>query len=54
MSETGKPREFSGRAARQGDVVLRTPGRKAVFAVGLAGCVLLAVLLVLSTCMPEP
>lgn len=54
MSELGKPKEFSGRDARQGEVILRTPMRKAVFVAGLAGIVLLAVLLILSGCIPTP
>ena len=44
MSELKRQKEFSGRDARQGEIVLRTPMRKAIFIAGLAGCVLLAVL----------
>lgn len=54
MPELGKPREFSGGDARQGEIILRTPWRKAVFIAGLAGCVLLAVLLTLTACVPLP
>ena len=54
MTETGKPREFSGRDASQGHIVLRTPARKALFIAGLAGLVLLAVLLAVSACVPTP
>ena len=52
MPELDKAREFSGRNARQGDIILRTPARKAIFIAGLAGCVLLAVLLAVSACVP--
>lgn len=52
MSELGKPKEISGRDARQGEIVLRTPMRKAVFVAGLAGFVLLTVVAVLSGCIP--
>lgn len=54
MSETHRPREFSGREARQGHIVLRSPARKAVFVAGLAGIVILAALLTLSACVPTP
>lgn len=49
-----KQREFSGRDARQGYIVLRTPLRKAIFISGLAGIVVLAVLLALAGCIPIP
>lgn len=54
MPETGKPREFSGQDARQGFIVLRTPMRKAIFIAGLAGFVLLSVVVALSACVPTP
>ncbi|MEX4005899.1 MAG: peptide ABC transporter permease [Neoaquamicrobium sediminum] len=54
MSELKRQKEFSGRDARQGEIVLRTPMRKAIFIAGLAGCVLLAVLLAVSACVPTP
>jgi hypothetical protein len=38
-------REFSGRKARQGRIVLNTPLRRAVFAAGLAVAVLAAFIL---------
>jgi hypothetical protein len=37
-----KPRTFSGRDARQGEIILRTPLRRAIFIAGLAGIVILA------------
>ena len=37
-----EPRTFSGRAARQGDIVLRTPARRAIFIAGLVGIVIVA------------
>ncbi len=37
---------FSGRAARQGDIVLRTRARRAIFIAGLAGAVIVAALAV--------
>lgn len=54
MSELKRQREFPGRDARQGEIILRTPVRKAIFIAGLAGCVLLAVLLAVSGCVPTP
>lgn len=39
------PREFSGRKARQGRIVLNTPLRRAVFIVGLAIAVAAAFIL---------
>lgn len=54
MSELGKPKEFSGQDARQGEIILRTPMRKAIFVAGLAGIVLLSVVMVLSGCIPTP
>jgi hypothetical protein len=47
MPETEEGREFSGRDARQGEIILRTRWRRAVFVAGLAGIV---VLVVLTTC----
>ena len=32
-----EPRTFSGRDARQGDILLRTPLRRAIFIAGLVG-----------------
>ncbi len=43
--ERGRPREFSGKDTSQGEIILRTPLRKAIFIAGLAGIVLLAILL---------
>jgi hypothetical protein len=43
--ERDKPRVFSGKDARQGQIILRTPLRKAIFIAGLAGLALLAILL---------
>jgi hypothetical protein len=40
-----QPRTFSGRAARQGEIILRTPLRRAIFVAGLAGAVIIALLL---------
>ena len=37
-------REFSGRDARQGEIILRSRWQRAVFIAGLAGIVLLTVL----------
>lgn len=54
MSESNKPREFSGRDVRQGHIVLRTPLRKAIFFGGLAGIVVLSLLLALAGCVPTP
>jgi hypothetical protein len=42
MADKGKrPVELSGREVRQGEIILRTPLRKAIFIAGLAGFVLL-------------
>lgn len=38
-------REFSGKKVRQGEIILRTPLRKAIFIGGLAGLVVLSALL---------
>ncbi len=54
MSELKRQKEFSGRNTRQAEIILRTPVRKAIFIAGLAGCVLLAVLLAVSACVPTP
>ena len=54
MSELEKPREISGQDARQGEIILRTPMRKAIFIAGLAGIVLLAAVLTLASCLPTP
>jgi hypothetical protein len=40
-----RPRTFSGRDARQGEIVLRTPLRRAIFIAGLVGIVALAFVL---------
>ena len=37
-----KRTEISGRDSRQGEIILRTPLRRAVFIAGLAGFVILA------------
>lgn len=39
---------ISGRDARQGHIVLRTPLRRAIFIIGLAGIVILAIVLALA------
>ena len=45
-----KPRRtFSGRDARQGYIVLKTPLRRAIFISGLAGIVVLAIALLLAS-----
>ena len=54
MPELEKPKEFSGQNVRQGYIVLRSPARKAIFIAGLAGIVILAVLLAVSACVPTP
>ncbi len=54
MTEREKPREFSGQDARQGEIILRSPARKAIFIAGLAGVVVLSVLLAVSGCVPTP
>ena len=38
------PRTYPADKARQGDIILRTPIRKAVFIAGLVGFVLLAII----------
>ncbi len=40
-----KPRTFSGRDARQGEIILRTPLRRAIFIAGLVGAAILAFVL---------
>ncbi len=47
-------RQFSGKDVRQGEIVLRTPMRKAIFIAGLAGFVVLAIVLMLAGCIPTP
>lgn len=54
MSELGKPKEFSGQDTRQGEIILRTPMRKAIFIAGLAGCILIVLLAVAAGCVPTP
>lgn len=54
MSELKRQKEFSGRNARQGEIILRKPVRKAIFIAGLAGCVLLIVVLAVAGCVPTP
>ena len=54
MSELHRPREFSVQDTRQGHIVLRSRSRKAIFIAGLAGIVLLSVLLMVSACVPTP
>ena len=54
MSGLHKLREFSGHDARQGHIVLRGPTRKVIVIAGLAGAVVLAVLLTLAACVPTP
>ncbi|WEX09881.1 peptide ABC transporter permease [Chelativorans sp. AA-79] len=48
MAENRKPTTISGRKARQGDVVLKTPLRRAIFIGGLAGIVILGIALALA------
>lgn len=38
-------RTFSGRDVRQGEIILRTPLRRAIFIIGLVGVVIVAFLL---------
>lgn len=45
-----KPRTFSGRDARQGEIILRTPLRRAIFIAGLVGIVILAFVLSYLAC----
>lgn len=52
MSEHDRPAELSGEKARQGEIILRTPLRKAIFLTGLAGLVILSVLLATAGCIP--
>lgn len=40
-----QPRIFSGKKVRQGDIILRTPLRRAIFIAGLAGTVILAAII---------
>jgi hypothetical protein len=40
-----RPRTFSAEDTRQGEIVLRTRKRRIIFVAGLAGCVVLALLL---------
>ena len=54
MSEREKTEEFSGHDTRQGEIILRSPARKAIFIAGLAGIVVLSVLLTVSGCVPTP
>ena len=49
-----RTREFSGQDASKGFIILRTPMRKAIFIAGLAGFVLLSVVVALSACVPTP
>ena len=43
-SKSTEKKSFSGREARQGEIILRTPARRLVFVLGLAGFVALAIL----------
>lgn len=46
MSDQEEPRrEFRGRDVRQGEIILRTPLRRAIFVAGLVGFVVLVALL---------
>ncbi|TWG97064.1 hypothetical protein L598_002300000510 [Mesorhizobium sp. J18] len=45
MAEEPKQRTFEGKDARQGEIILRTPMRRAIFIAGLAGFVILVLLL---------
>lgn len=40
-----EPRTFSGRDARQGDILLRTPLNRVIFIAGLVGAAILAFVL---------
>ena len=48
MVEKREPTTISGRDARQGFIVLRTPLRRAIFIGGLAGIFVLAIALMLA------
>ena len=48
MPEDRKTTTISGSEARQGYIVLKTPLRRAIFIAGLAGIVLLAVIMSLA------
>jgi len=54
MAEGKKHKEFSAQDTRQGDIILRSLARKAIFIAGLAGIVVLSVLLTVSGCVPTP
>lgn len=44
MNTKHEPKTISGRKARQGEIILRTPMRKAIFIAGLVGFVVLAII----------
>lgn len=44
MTESRKQTTLRGRDARQGEIILRTPARRAVFVAGLVGIILLALM----------
>lgn len=46
-NEDRKRRILSGRQARQGDIILDTPGKRAWFIGGLAACVILLLVIAL-------
>jgi hypothetical protein len=43
----GEPVHLSGEQARQGEIVLRTPARRAIFVAGLIGVVILALIVMI-------
>jgi len=45
LAEEPKQKTFEGEDARQGEIILRTPMRRAIFIAGLAGFVVLVLLL---------
>ena len=47
MTPKQEQRSFSGKKARQGEIILRTPVRRFVFVIGLVGLVLLAGMIVI-------
>lgn len=55
MAENDQDRQktYSGRDTSQGEIILRTPLRKAIFIAGLVGFVILAAVLA-AGCIPTP
>jgi hypothetical protein len=50
MREPDDNRVYSSRNTRQGEIILRTPLRRAIFIVGLAGLVILGLVV---ACVPD-